>query len=149
MLVAAHATAALLSAHGAHPNERRLSPIRCENPMADATGTKYTLYTLGYLGRRELEWVDRTARRAGMGPRLMDVVVEGKRYRTAAATLLANGPAWDERLGDEPRRLLEVRVGGVDLSAVAGGRGWEPLGWQALWYAQELRAGGGPTHQDC
>ena len=42
MLVAAHATAALLSAHGAHPNERRLSPIRCENPMAGATGTKYT-----------------------------------------------------------------------------------------------------------
>jgi hypothetical protein len=38
-----------------------------------------------------------------MGPRLMDVVVEGKRYRTAAATLLASGPTWDERLGDEPR----------------------------------------------
>ena len=67
-----------------------------------------------------------------MGPHLMDVVVEGKRYRTAAATLLASGPAWDARLGDEPRRLLEVRVGGVDLSAVAGGRGWERLGWQAF-----------------
>jgi hypothetical protein len=62
----------------------------------------------------------------------MDVVVEGKRYRTAAATLLASGPAWDARLGDEPRRLLEVRVGGVDLSAVMGGRGWERLGWQAF-----------------
>ena len=67
-----------------------------------------------------------------MGPRLMDAVVEGKRYRTAAATLLAIGPAWDEPLGDEPRRLLEVRVGGVDLSAVMGGRGWERLGWQAF-----------------
>jgi hypothetical protein len=61
----------------------------------------------------------------GMGPHLMDVVVEGKRYRTAAATLLASGPTWDERLGNEPRRLLEVRVGGVDLSAIVGGRGWE------------------------
>lgn len=67
-----------------------------------------------------------------MGPHLMDVVVEGKRYRTATATLLASGPAWDERLGDEHRHLLEVRVGGVDLSAVLGGRGWEPLGWQAF-----------------
>jgi hypothetical protein len=27
-----------------------------------------------------------------MGPHLMDVVVEGKRYRTSAATLLASGP---------------------------------------------------------
>jgi hypothetical protein len=62
----------------------------------------------------------------------MDVVVEGKRYRTAAATLLASGPAWDERLGDDPRRLLEVRVGGLDLSAIVGGRGWERLGWQAF-----------------
>jgi hypothetical protein len=67
-----------------------------------------------------------------MGPRSMDVVVEGKRYRTATATLLATGPGWDQRLGDEPRRLLEVRVGGVDLSAVVGGRGWERLGWQAF-----------------
>jgi hypothetical protein len=67
-----------------------------------------------------------------MGPHLMNVVVEGKRYRTAAATLLASGPAWDERLGDDPRRLLEVRVGGVDLSAVVAGRGWERLGWQAF-----------------
>jgi hypothetical protein len=67
-----------------------------------------------------------------MGPHLMDVVVEGKRYRTATATLLATGPGWDQRLGDEPRRLLEVRVGGVDLSAVVGGRGWERLGWQAF-----------------
>ena len=67
-----------------------------------------------------------------MGPHLMDVVLEGKRYRTAAATLLASGPAWDERLGDEPRRLLELRVGGVDLSAIAGGRGWERLGWQTF-----------------
>jgi hypothetical protein len=62
----------------------------------------------------------------------MDVVVEGKRYRTSAATLLASGPAWDQRLGDEPRRLLDVRVGGVDLSAIVGGRGWEQLGWQAF-----------------
>jgi hypothetical protein len=62
----------------------------------------------------------------------MDVVVEGKRYRTSAATLLASGPAWDERLGDEPRRLLDVRVGGLDLSAIVGGRGWERLGWQAF-----------------
>jgi hypothetical protein len=62
----------------------------------------------------------------------MDLVVEGKRYRTAAATLLASGPAWDERLGDEFRPLLEVRVGGVDLSAVIGGRGWGRLGWQAF-----------------
>jgi hypothetical protein len=67
-----------------------------------------------------------------MGPHSMDVVVEGKRYRTAAATLLASGPAWDERLGDEPRRLLDVRVGGLDLSAIVGGRGWERLGWQAF-----------------
>jgi hypothetical protein len=67
-----------------------------------------------------------------MGPHLMDVVVEGKRYRTSAATLLASGPAWDERLGDEPRRLLDVRVGGLDLSAIVGGRGWEWLGWQAF-----------------
>jgi hypothetical protein len=56
-----------------------------------------------------------------MGPHLMDVVVEGKRYRTSAATLLASGHAWDERLGDEPRRLLDVRVGGLDLSAIVGG----------------------------
>jgi len=62
----------------------------------------------------------------------MDVVVEGKRYRTSAATLLASGPAWDERLGDEPRRLLDVRVGGLDLSAIVGGRGWERFGWQAF-----------------
>jgi hypothetical protein len=67
-----------------------------------------------------------------VGPHLMDVVVEGKRYRTAAATLLASGPAWDERLGDEFRRLLEVRVGGLDLSAVVTGRGWGRLGWQAF-----------------
>ena len=67
-----------------------------------------------------------------MGPHLMDVVVEGKRYRTAAATLLASGPGWDQRLGDNSPRLLEVRVGGVDLSDVAGGRGWERLGWQAF-----------------
>ena len=59
--------------------------------------------------------VDRRSRRGRMGPHLMDVVVEGKRYRTSAATLLASGPAWDERLGDEPRRLLDVRVGGIDL----------------------------------
>jgi hypothetical protein len=45
-----------------------------------------------------------------MGPRLMDVVVEGKRYRRVTATLLASGPAWDECLGDDPRRLLEIRV---------------------------------------
>ena len=57
-----------------------------------------------------------------MGPHLMDVVVEGKRYRTSAATLLASGPAWDERLSDEPRRLLDVRVAGLDLSAIVGGR---------------------------
>jgi hypothetical protein len=55
-----------------------------------------------------------------MGPHLMDVVVEGKRYRTSAVTLLASGPAWDERLGDKPRRLLDVRVGGLDLSAIVG-----------------------------
>jgi hypothetical protein len=67
-----------------------------------------------------------------MGPHLMDVVVAGKRYRTSAATLLASGPAWDERLGDEPRRLLDVRVGGLDLSAIVGGHGWERLGWQAF-----------------
>ena len=67
-----------------------------------------------------------------MGPHLMDVVVEGKRYRTATASLLASGPTWDERLGDDPRRVLEVRVGGVDLSAVMGGRGWERLGRQAF-----------------
>jgi hypothetical protein len=67
-----------------------------------------------------------------MGPHLMDVVVEGKRYRTAGATLLASGPAWDERLGDDPRRLLEVRVGGIDLSAVIAGHSWERLGWQAF-----------------
>ena len=67
-----------------------------------------------------------------MGPHLMDVVVEGKRYRTSAATLLASGHAWDERLGDEPRRLLDVRVAGLDLSAIVGGRGWEWLGWQAF-----------------
>jgi hypothetical protein len=65
-------------------------------------------------------------------PHSMDVVVEGKRYRTATATLLATGPGWDQRLGDEPRRLLEVRVGSVHLSAVVGGRGWERLGWQAF-----------------
>ena len=62
---------------------------------------------------------------------LMDVLVEGKRYRTSAATLLASGPAWDERLGQEPRRRLDVRVGGLDLSAIVGGRGWERLGRQA------------------
>jgi hypothetical protein len=62
---------------------------------------------------------------------LMAVVVEGKRYRTSAATLLASGPAWDERLGQEPRRRLDVRVGGLDLSAIVGGRGWERLGRQA------------------
>jgi hypothetical protein len=67
-----------------------------------------------------------------MGPHLMDVVVAGKRYRTSAATLLASGQAWDERLGDEPRRLLDVRVGGLDLSAIVGGHGWERLGWQAF-----------------
>jgi hypothetical protein len=67
-----------------------------------------------------------------MQPHMMDVVVEGKRYRTAAATLLASGPTSDERLGDKPRRLLEVRVGGLDLSAIVGGRGWERLGWQAF-----------------
>ena len=67
-----------------------------------------------------------------MGPRSMDVVVERKRYRTSAATLLASGPAWDERLGEEPRRLLDVRVGGLDLSAIVGGRGWERLGSQAF-----------------
>ena len=67
-----------------------------------------------------------------MGPHLMDVVVERERYRTATATLLATGPGWDQRLGDEPRRLLEVLVGGVDLSAVVGGRGGERLGWQAF-----------------
>ena len=63
-----------------------------------------------------------------MGPHSMDVVVEGKRYRTSTATLLATSAGWDERLGDEPRRLLDVRVGGLDLSAVVGGRGWERLG---------------------
>jgi hypothetical protein len=67
-----------------------------------------------------------------MGPRSMDVVVEGKRYRTATATLLATGPGWDQRLGGESRRLLEVRVGGLDLSGIVGGRGWERLGWQAF-----------------
>ena len=67
-----------------------------------------------------------------MGPRSMDVVVEGQRYRTATATLLATGLGWDQRLGGEPRRLLEVRVGGVDLSALVGGRGWERVGWQAF-----------------
>jgi hypothetical protein len=67
-----------------------------------------------------------------MQPHMIDVVVEGKRYRKSAATLLASGPTWDERLGDEPRRLLEVRVGGLDLSAIVGGRGWERLGWQAF-----------------
>jgi hypothetical protein len=36
---------------------------------------------------------------------LMDVLVEGKRY----ATLLASSPGCDERLGDEPRRLLDAR----------------------------------------
>jgi hypothetical protein len=46
--------------------------------------------------------------------------------------LLASGHAWDERFGDEPRRLLDVRVGGLDLSAIVGGRGWERLGWQAF-----------------
>jgi hypothetical protein len=30
-----------------------------------------------------------------MGPRSMNVVVEGKRYRTATATLLATGPGRD------------------------------------------------------
>jgi hypothetical protein len=49
-----------------------------------------------------------------------------------AGRVLGHSPEWDGRLGDEPRRLLEVRVGGVDLSAVAGGRGWERLGWQAF-----------------
>ena len=34
-----------------------------------------------------------------MQPHMMDVVVEGKRYPTSAATLLASGPNWDERLG--------------------------------------------------
>ena len=63
-----------------------------------------------------------------MGPHLMDVVVGGKRYRTPTASLLASGPAWDERLGEEPRRLLDVRVGGFDLSAIVDGRGWERLG---------------------
>jgi hypothetical protein len=67
-----------------------------------------------------------------MSPHFMDVVIERKRYRTSAATLLASGPAWDERLGDEPRRLLDVRVGGLDLSAIVGGGGWEWLGWQAF-----------------
>jgi hypothetical protein len=46
--------------------------------------------------------------------------------------LLASGHAWDERLGDEPRRLLDVRVGGLDLSAIVSGGGWERLGWQAF-----------------
>ena len=68
---------------------------------------------------------------------LMDVVVQGKRYRTSAATLLASGPAWDERLGQEPRRRLDVRVGGLDLSAIVGGRGWERLGRQASLFRPE------------
>jgi hypothetical protein len=67
-----------------------------------------------------------------MSPHFMDVVIERKRYRTLAATLLASGPAWDERLGEEAHRLLDVRVGGLDLSAIVGGRGWEWLGWQAF-----------------
>jgi hypothetical protein len=77
----------------------------------------------------------------------MDVVVEGKRYRTSAATLLASGPTWDKRLGNEPRRLLDVRVGGLDLSAIVGGRGWERLGWQAFLFRNRwnLRPAARPT----
>ena len=67
-----------------------------------------------------------------MGPHLMDVVVEGRRDRTSAAALLASGPAWDERLGEEPRCLLDVHIGGLDLPAIVGGHGWERLGWQAF-----------------
>lgn len=67
-----------------------------------------------------------------MSPHFMDVVIERKRYRTSAATLLASGPAWDERLGRGGPRLLDFRVGGLDLSAIVGGRGWERLGWQAF-----------------
>src|SRR5918996_4558894 len=106
--------------------------MRCETQMADASRTNYALHALGLFWQKgaRVGRSDRTE--AGMGPHLMDVVVEGKRYRTAAATLLASGPAWDARLGDEPRRLLEVRVGGVDLSAVVGGGGWERLCWEGF-----------------
>jgi hypothetical protein len=84
-----------------------------------------------YLARGwQIERVHRT-RRSGRHGTAFDGR-GGRGYRTAAATLLASGPGWDQRLGDEPRRLLEVRVGGVDLSAVVGGRGWERLGWQAF-----------------
>jgi hypothetical protein len=47
-------------------------------------------------GRRDfMEW-------GGMGPHLMDVVVEGKRYRTATATLLASGPGWTSGSATSP-----------------------------------------------
>ena len=50
----------------------------------------------------------------------MHVAVKGKRFRMPAAGFLASGPASDERLGYGPYRLLEIRVGSADLSAVVG-----------------------------
>jgi hypothetical protein len=57
-------------------------------------------------------------------------------HRPAAATLLASGSALDERLGDDPRRLLEVRVGGLDLSAIASAAMF--LGEREVWAGDEL-----------
>jgi hypothetical protein len=74
---------------------------------------------------RQLEPVDWTPRR-GHG-----TAFDGRGGRGEAVSD-GGGHVACERLGDEPRRLLEVRVGGVDLSAVAGGRGWERLSWQAF-----------------
>jgi hypothetical protein len=36
------------------------------------------------------------------------------------------------RTATNPSRLLAVHIGGLDLSAIVGGRGWERLGWKAF-----------------
>ncbi len=70
-----------------------------------------------------------------MKPRNMNVVIGGKRYQTATATLLASGPSDKGHLGQagaEPEPILEVRLGGVELGALVIRGNWERLGQHAF-----------------
>ncbi len=70
-----------------------------------------------------------------MKPRNMNVVIGGKRYRTATATLLASGPSGKEHVrqtGAEPEPIVEVRLGGVELGALVIRGNWERLGRHAF-----------------
>jgi hypothetical protein len=65
-----------------------------------------------------------------MKPRHMTAVIGGKRYRTETATLLASGSHRGGARGqprNKPEPIVEVRIGGVELGAVAFGGDWGPL----------------------